>query len=62
MLPFAYSDTHRLRDFKIQVESHRQQANTQGEHSQEKAFGIALCLTDGLFVAADQAVEDGHNI
>ena len=38
MLPFAYSDTHRLRDFKIQVESHRQQANTLGEQSQEKSL------------------------
>ncbi|SVD48345.1 uncharacterized protein METZ01_LOCUS401199 [marine metagenome] len=41
MLPFAYSDTHSLWDFKIQVESHRQQANTQGAQSQEKSlFGI----------------------
>ncbi len=41
MLPFAYSDTHSLWDFKIQVESHRQQANAQGAQSQEKSlFGI----------------------
>lgn len=62
MLPYCVFWHTSSLGFQNRVESYRQQANTQGEHSQEKAFGIALCLTDGLFVAADQAVEDGHNI